>query len=92
MGQSVMVRLKEEERVALMYAADARSTTPANWVRSLAIVHLARRPQWTPDEIDAMRDIFTELREDREQREPDRAGDERCCAFGRVSAQSGRGR
>ena len=62
MGQSVMVRLKEEERVALMYAADARSTTPANWVRSLAIVHLARRPQWTPGEIDAMRDIFTELR------------------------------
>lgn len=62
MGQSVMVRLKEEERVALTYAADARSTTPANWIRSLAIVHLARRPQWTPGEIDAMRDIFIELR------------------------------
>lgn len=62
MGQSVMVRLKEEERVALMYAADARSTTPANWLRSLAIAHLARRPQWTPGEIEAMRDIFNELR------------------------------
>jgi hypothetical protein len=62
MGQSVMVRLKEEERMALMYAADARSTTPANWVRSLAVAHLARRPQWTPAEIEAMRDIFNELR------------------------------
>ena len=62
MGQSVMVRLKEEERVALMYAADARSTTPANWLRSLAIAHLVRRPQWTPGEIEAMRNIFNELR------------------------------
>ena len=48
--------------MALMYAADARSTTPANWVRSLAVAHLARRPQWTPAEIEAMRDIFNELR------------------------------
>lgn len=62
MGHSVMVRLKENERIALMYAADARSTTPANWVRSLAVSHLARRPQWTPAEIEAMRDIFNELR------------------------------
>ena len=62
MGAEVKVRLKEEERTALMHAADARSTSPANWVRSLAIAHLARRPQWTPAEIEAMRDIFNELR------------------------------
>ena len=61
-GHLVMVRLKEAERLALIQAARARSTTPANWLRSLAIVHLARRPQWNTAETEALRELFTEVR------------------------------
>ncbi|HYH37654.1 MAG TPA: hypothetical protein VD860_05490, partial [Azospirillum sp.] len=39
-----------------------RGTSPANWLRSLALVHLMRRPEWTPAEIEALRDVFRELR------------------------------
>ena len=62
MGGQVGVRLKETERAALSEAARARGTSPANWVRSLALVHLMRRPEWTPAEIEALRDVFRELR------------------------------
>lgn len=61
-GHQVMVRLKDGERLALLRAAKARSTTPANWLRSLAIVHLGRRPQWNEPEADALRQIGQELR------------------------------
>jgi len=61
-GHQVLVRLKDEERLALLQAAKERSTTPANWLRSLAIVHLARRPQWNREEVEALRKIGEELR------------------------------
>ena len=61
-GHQVLVRLKEAERLALLQAAKARSTTPANWLRSLAIVHLGRRPQWDAGEADALRGIGDALR------------------------------
>lgn len=61
-GHQVLVRLKHAERLALLRAAKARSTTPANWLRSLAIVHLARRPQWDAGEAEALRGIGDELR------------------------------
>lgn len=61
-GHQVLVRLKDAERLALLRAAKARSTTPANWLRSLAIVHLGRRPQWHASEADALRGIGDELR------------------------------
>jgi hypothetical protein len=57
-----MVRLKDAERLALLEAAKTRSTTPANWLRSLAIVHLGRRPQWNESEVEALRQIGQELR------------------------------
>jgi hypothetical protein len=61
-GHQVLVRLKDAERLALLRAAKARSTTPANWLRSLAIVHLGRRPQWDAGEAQALREIGEELR------------------------------
>ena len=61
-GHQVLVRLKDAERLALLRAANARSTTPANWLRSLAIVHLGRRPQWDAGEAEALRRIGEELR------------------------------
>lgn len=61
-GYRVTVRLKDDERVALLKAAKARATTPANWLRSLAIVHLGRRPQWADPEIVGLREIGMELR------------------------------
>jgi hypothetical protein len=61
-GEQVGVRLKASERVALAEAAKAQGTSPANWIRSLALVHLAHRPQWNPAELEALRDLFRELR------------------------------
>jgi len=61
-GHQVMVRFKDKERLALLRAAKERSTTPANWLRSLAIAHLARRPQWNREEAEALRQIGEELR------------------------------
>ncbi|HYD70756.1 plasmid mobilization protein [Azospirillum sp.] len=61
-GAQVGVRFKEAERAALAEAARARGCSPANWLRSLALVHLARRPQWTPAEVEALRAVFRELR------------------------------
>ena len=61
-GHRVTVRLKDAERLALLEASRARQTTPANWLRSLAVVHLARRPQWSQAEVTELRAVFTELR------------------------------
>lgn len=61
-GHQVTVRLRDAERLALLAAASARGTSPANWLRSLAIVHLAGRPQWSTSEAEALREIFVELR------------------------------
>ena len=61
-GKQVGVRFKPAERVALAEAAEAHGTSPANWLRSLALVHLAKRPQWNPAELEALRDLFRELR------------------------------
>lgn len=61
-GEQVGVRLKTAERQALAEAARAQGTSPANWIRSLALVHLARRPQWNGAELDALRALFGELR------------------------------
>ena len=61
-GYSVMVRLREVERLALLEASRQRGMTPATWLRSLAIVHLGRRPQWNAEEIEAMRELFIEVR------------------------------
>jgi hypothetical protein len=61
-GYRLTVRLQEGERAALLAAAKARGVTPSTWVRALAVAHLARRPQWNPAEVDALRDLFTEVR------------------------------
>lgn len=61
-GGLVMVRLKPAERVRLAEVSRARQTSPANWVRSLALVHLARRPQWNGAEVEALKAVFWELR------------------------------
>lgn len=61
-GYRVTVRLQEAERAALLAAARARGVTPATWVRALAVAHLARKPQWNPAELDALRDLFAEVR------------------------------
>ena len=60
-GPQVRVRLMTTERHALDEAAKARGTTPANWVRSLAIVHLAGKPQWNSAELDALRELAREI-------------------------------
>lgn len=61
-GEQISVRLKAPERLALAEAAQAQGTTPANWIRSLTLIHLARRPQWNGAEVEALRDVFRELR------------------------------
>ena len=61
-GQQIGVRFREAERALVAEAAQARGTTPANWLRSLAVAQLARRPQWTPAEVQALRDVFAALR------------------------------
>ena len=61
-GGQVGVRLKPTERLALGEAADSHGTSPANWLRSLALVHLAKRPQWNPSELDALRELAREIR------------------------------
>ena len=61
-GHKVMVRLREGERHALLQAARERATSPANWLRSLALAHLSGSPQWNDAELQALRDVFVELR------------------------------
>lgn len=61
-GHKVMVRLREGERLALLRAARERATTPANWLRSLALAHLSKLPQWNDAELQALRNVFVELR------------------------------
>jgi hypothetical protein len=61
-GAQVGIRLKPAERTLLAKAAYDRGTSPANWVRSLALVHLANQPQWNTAELEGLRDIFGELR------------------------------
>ena len=62
LGYRVGIRLRDAERLALLRAAEARHTTPANWLRSLALVHLANQPRWSNAELDALRDLSVELR------------------------------
>lgn len=61
-GEQVKIRLRGEERYALARAAAARGTTPAGWLRALALVHLAGRPQWNQEELEALREIGREVR------------------------------
>lgn len=61
-GQQIGIRLQAAERQLLDVAARARGTSPANWVRSLAIVHLTNEPQWNPAEVEELRALFRELR------------------------------
>lgn len=61
-GFHVTVRLRERERELLLAAAQARGMPVAAYLRSLAVVHLAGRPQWSPDEAEALRDLGGELR------------------------------
>lgn len=60
-GEQIGFRLKADERRALDEAAKAHGTSPANWVRSLTLVHLARKPQWNPAEEGALRDLGREI-------------------------------
>ncbi|MCM8738856.1 hypothetical protein M5E06_32725 [Azospirillum sp. A1-3] len=62
MGRQVGVRFKAAERAALSAAAAAHGTSPANWLRSLALVHLTHRPHWSPAEVEALRAVFAALR------------------------------
>lgn len=61
-SKQVSVRFREDERAALAEAATSRETTPANWVRSLALVHLMRRPKWNRAELDEIREVAREAR------------------------------
>lgn len=61
-GRQVGVRFKEAERAALGETARAHGTSPATWLRALALVHLTGRPQWNPAELEALRAVFRELR------------------------------
>lgn len=61
-GHQVGVRLKSAERAALAEAARSHGTSPASWLRSLAIVHLAKKPQWNAVELEELREVFKELR------------------------------
>jgi hypothetical protein len=61
-GNQVGVRFKDAERAALAEAAQAHGTSPATWLRSLALVHLTGQPQWNPAELEALRAVFHELR------------------------------
>lgn len=61
-GRQIGFRLRADERRALREAAEAQGTSPANWVRALAIVHLAGKPQWSPAELEELRAIFREVR------------------------------
>jgi hypothetical protein len=60
-GHQVLIRLKEKERLALLRAAKQRNTTPANWLRSLAMLHLNRQSNWSPDESAALQQIALAL-------------------------------
>jgi hypothetical protein len=42
--------------------AQTRDTTAANWVRSLTVVHLSGRPQWSANELNELRTISDHLR------------------------------
>lgn len=84
-GRQVGVRFKDAERAALAEAARAHGTSPASWLRSLALVHLMGRPQWNPAEVEALRAVFRELRAiatslDRSTRTLTRAVDAGLCA------------
>jgi hypothetical protein len=35
--------------------------TPANWLRSSALAHLARRPRWSPAELEATRELARQV-------------------------------
>ena len=61
-GSEIKIRLKEPERLALNQMARARDTTAANWVRSLTVVHLSGRPQWSANELNELRTISDHLR------------------------------
>jgi hypothetical protein len=61
-GFHVTVRLRERERELLLAAAQARGMPVAAYLRSLAVVHLAGRPQWSPQEAEALRELGGELR------------------------------
>ena len=54
-GHQVLVRLRDGESVGLLQGAKTRSTTPTNWLPSLAIIHLRHRSQWNGDEAAALR-------------------------------------
>ena len=61
-GPAISIRLKEPERLALNQRARARETTAANWVRSLTVVHLSAKPQWSENELGELRTISHHLR------------------------------
>lgn len=61
-GFHVTVRLRERERKLLLAAAQARGMPVAAYLRSLAVVHLAGRPQWSPAEAEALRELGSEVR------------------------------
>lgn len=56
------MRLRPDELAPLLAAARERGTTPANWLRSLALARLLGRPTPTPDEVAALRAVFGEMR------------------------------
>ena len=61
-GQQIGFRLRPTERAALDAAAREATMSPANWVRSLVLVHLEKRPQWNAVELDALQELFREVR------------------------------
>ena len=61
-GKQVNIRLRDAERQALAVAARDRGMTPASWLRSLALVHLLRRPRWNGTELAALHELTSDIR------------------------------
>jgi hypothetical protein len=57
----VKIALMQEELAALHAAAEAKGMPTAAWLRSLALAHARRRPQWGPFEWQAFRDVVSIL-------------------------------
>lgn len=56
------IRFKETEMLAVREAAKARGSNVTQWVRSLVLVFLTRRPQWSPAELKALQEIARDVR------------------------------
>lgn len=55
-AMAVKLSLREAEGAALVAAAGQRGMTPAVYARSVLLTHLTAKPQWSREELEALRD------------------------------------